>query len=93
MPTFEDALCLLVILLAYGIAGHMDFEDAVLLDETQQRPRHSASTDCWSATPSPTGNSAAQVSQLGTEPQHDDLADPTSDPAPEAIALCPPVID
>ena len=92
MPTFEDALCLLAIFLAYGIAGHMDYEDEVLLDETQQRPRHSASTDCWPTIPSPTGNSAAQVSQLGTGPQHDDLADPTSDPAPEAIAHCPPVI-
>lgn len=93
MPTFEDVLCLLVIFLAYGIAGHMDFEDAVLLDEIQQNLRHSPSTDCWSATRSPTGNCAAQVRRLGSNPQHDDLADPTSGPEPEAIAHCPPVID
>lgn len=93
MPTFEDALCLLAIFLAYGITGHMDYEDAVLLEETQQHLRRSASTDCWPTIPSPTGNSAAQVRRLGSNPQHDDLADPTSDPAPEAIELCPPVID
>ena len=93
MSTLKDALCLLAIFLAYGITGHMDYEDAVMLKETQQHLRHSASTDCWPTIPSPTGNSAAQVRQLGADPQHDDLSEPTSDPAPEAIALCPPVID
>lgn len=93
MPTFEDALSLLVIFLAYGVAGHMDYEDAVLQEEIQQRSRHSASTDCWPATPSPTGNSAAPDRRLGSNPRHDDLAKPASDPAPEAIALCPLFID
>ena len=92
MPTFEDALCLLVIFFAYGITGHMDYEDAVMLEETQQHLRRSASTNCWPTIPSPTGNSAAQVRQLDSDPQHDDLSDPAHDPAPEAIALCPPVI-
>lgn len=92
MSTFKDALCLLAIFVAYGIAGHMDYEDAVMLEETQQHLRHSVSTDCWPTIPSPASNSAAQVRHLGSDPQHDDLADPTSDLASEAIALCPPVI-
>lgn len=92
MSTIKDALCLLVIFFAYGITGHMDYEDAVMLEETQQHLRHSASTDCWPTIPSPTGNSAAQVRHLGSDPQRDDLSDPASGPAPEAIELCPPVI-
>jgi len=35
MHTFKDALCLIGILLAYGIAGHLDFEDAQMLEEAQ----------------------------------------------------------
>lgn len=92
MSTLNVALCLLAIFFAYGITGHMDDEDAVMLEETQQHLRHSASTDCWPTIPSPTGNSAAQVRQLGANPQHDDLSDPAHDPAPAAIELCPPVI-
>ena len=92
MSPLKDTLCLLAIFLAYGITGHMDDEDAVMLEEPQQHLRHSASTDCWPTIPSPTGNSAEQVRRLGIEPQHDDLSDPAHDPAPEALALCPPVI-
>lgn len=92
MSTIKDALYLLPILIAYGITGHMDYEDAVMLEETQQHLRRSASTDCGPTIPSPTGNSAAQVRQLGADPQHDDLSDPAHDPASAAIALCPPVI-
>lgn len=92
MSTFKDALCLLAIFFAYGITGHMDYEDAVLLEETQRTLQPSASPDCWPATPSPTGNPVAQVRHLGSDPQSDKPSAPTSDPRPEAIQPCPPVV-
>jgi hypothetical protein len=36
MVHFKNALCLLAMLVAYGIAGRMDYEDAVLLDQAQR---------------------------------------------------------
>ena len=36
MSTLKDVLCLLAILVAYGIAGRMDYDAAVMLEEVQQ---------------------------------------------------------
>ena len=36
MSTLKDVLCLLAILVAYGIAGRMDYDDAAMLEEAQQ---------------------------------------------------------
>ena len=36
MLTLKDALCLLAIFALYGIAGQMDYEDAVTAQEVQQ---------------------------------------------------------
>lgn len=36
MSTLKDALCLLAIFVVYGVAGHMDYEDAVAAQEVQQ---------------------------------------------------------
>ena len=33
MTTFKDLLCLLMIFVAYGVTGHMDYEDAVALEQ------------------------------------------------------------
>ncbi len=35
MSTVKDVLCLLFVLIAYGIAGGMDYDDAVMLEEAQ----------------------------------------------------------
>ena len=43
MSTLKDVLCLLAIFVAFGIAGRLDYEDAVMLEEVQQAPAH---TDC-----------------------------------------------
>ena len=40
MSTLKDVLCLLAILLAYGIAGRMDYDDAAMLAEAQQAAAH-----------------------------------------------------
>lgn len=92
MSTLKDALCLLAIFFAYGITGHMDYEDAVMLEETKQTPRRSASTDCWRAINARTGSPAAQVHHAGAYPLSNDLLAPTSGPPPEATELCTPVI-
>ena len=42
MLTFKEALCLLAILIAYGITGRMEYEDALLME--QVRPQVGA--DC-----------------------------------------------
>lgn len=44
MHTFKDALCLIGILIAYGIAGHLDFEDAQMLEEAQAPSQFSESS-------------------------------------------------
>ena len=44
MLTFKEALCLLAIVIAYGITGRMDYEDALLLEQARQR----AGADCVS---------------------------------------------
>ena len=33
MLTFKEALCLLAIVIAYGITGRMDYEDALLMEQ------------------------------------------------------------
>jgi len=92
MSTLKETLCMLAIFIAYGITGHMDYGDAVMLEETQRHLQPSASTDCWPTITLPVSHPAAQVRLLGSDPQHDDLSDPASGPPPEAIELCPPVI-
>lgn len=39
MTSFKDVLCLLAIFIAYGIAGRMDYEDAVRLEQIRQERR------------------------------------------------------
>ena len=92
MSTLKDTLCLLAIFFAYGITGHMDYEDAVMQEEVQRHVQPSASTDCWPTITLPTGNPVAQVRHPESDPQSNDLSDLTSGPQPEAIELCPPVI-
>jgi hypothetical protein len=52
MSTLKDALCLLAILIVYGIAGHMDYEDAVAAQEIQQASLHPDHPECPTAAPS-----------------------------------------
>ncbi|WP_038215266.1 hypothetical protein [Xenophilus azovorans] len=36
MSQWKDALCLLAIFAAYGLAGHLDYEDAVAMEEAMR---------------------------------------------------------
>lgn len=42
MSTFKDVLCLLAIFVLYGIAGRLDYEDAVDLEQIHQERLHTA---------------------------------------------------
>lgn len=36
MTTWKDVLCLLAIFVAYGLAGHLDYQDAVAMEEAMR---------------------------------------------------------
>ena len=40
MSTFKDVLCLLAIFVLYGIAGRLDYEDAVGLEQIHRERLH-----------------------------------------------------
>jgi len=46
MSTAKSFLCLLVIVVAYGIAGHLDYEDAVMLEEIERQSVVVVADDC-----------------------------------------------
>ena len=39
MTTANETLCLLSIFIAYGVTGHLDYEDAVQLEQTRRERR------------------------------------------------------
>ena len=90
MSTLKDLLCLLAIFVAYGIAGHLDYEDAVLQEETQRPRQQSASTECWPTHTSPAGKPATRVGHVDRE--NDTSSDSASGTPPDGIYLCPPEI-
>jgi hypothetical protein len=78
MVPFKDALCLLAMLVAYGIAGRMDYDDAVMLEQAQQAPAFA----CNHVRPSADPIAAAGGGAI--------LSDPTSDGPPEAFSSAEP---
>ena len=46
MSTAKSFLCLLAIVVAYGIAGHLDYEDAVMLEEIERQSAVVVADDC-----------------------------------------------
>ena len=49
MAALKDALCLLAIFVVYGIAGQMDYEDALAAQEIQQASMHPDHSECPTA--------------------------------------------
>lgn len=82
MSTFKDILCLLAIFVAYGITGRMDYDDAVMLEETQHSEKQSPQLGCPMAITSM--SSEQQIQALFT--------DPRQTPEPVAIEPCPVLI-
>lgn len=81
MSTLKDVLWLLAILVAYGIAGRMDYDDAVMLEEVQQPV---APADCLSGKTLTVNDPEVQANDLAFDPQTGG-ADPG---APEGDAPC-----
>ena len=49
MSTAKSILCLLAIVAAYGIAGHLDYEDALMLEEIERQSLVVVVDDCLQA--------------------------------------------
>lgn len=49
MSALKDALCLLAIFVIYGVAGQMDYEDALAAQEIQQASLHPDHPECPTA--------------------------------------------
>ena len=80
MVPFKDALCLLAMLVAYGIAGRMDYDDAVMLEQAQQAPAFACGR-----VPQATEPNSATAAGGGTV-----VSDPTRDGPPETFAVAEP---
>jgi hypothetical protein len=78
MSTLKNALCLLAILVAYGIAGRMDYDDAVMHEEAQQA---AAPADCLTGMTLTANGPEMQTDGLPFDPQTDgtDAASPEGD--------------
>ena len=46
MSIAKSFLCLVAIVIAYGIAGHLDYEDAVMLEEIERQSVVVVADDC-----------------------------------------------
>lgn len=66
MSTLKEVLCLLAIFVAFGIAGRLDYEDAVMLEEVQQAPAHA---DCSPTATPAISEPQAQPTTRPADPQ------------------------
>lgn len=67
MSTLKDTLCLLAILVAYGIAGRTDYDDAALQEDVQ---RAAALTDCTTDEARTIRGPQVQTNDLHFDPRH-----------------------
>lgn len=74
MLTFKEALCLLAIVVAYGITGRMDYEDALLMEQVRQQ----VGADC--ILPLASDNTLPEVGPTG----HPPVARPIEGTRPDA---------
>lgn len=64
MTTWKDVLCLLAIFVAYGLAGHLDYQDAVAMEAAMREdlpPRCQAPTGARAARQEPSPAQAMPV--------------------------------
>ena len=72
MSTIKDFLCLLLVAVCYGIAGRMDYDDAMLLDEAQRHPALTVDTDCAAAIPAASESNGHELVDPGDAPTNAD---------------------
>lgn len=85
MSTAKSFLCLITIVVAYGITGHLDYEDALLLEEIERQSVVLVADDCAQGE-----TSDASVRRL-SEPRRPDQPlprDATPSDAPASIPPC-----
>ena len=49
MSTIKDFLRLLLVVVCYGVAGRMDYDDALILEEAQRHQASAINADCPAA--------------------------------------------
>ena len=72
MSTIKDFLCLLLVVICYGIAGRTDYDDALLLDEAQRRPALTADISCPAAIPAVSESNERELVDPGAAPTNAD---------------------
>ena len=72
MSTIKDFLCLLLVVVCYGVAGRMDYDDALLLDEAQRHPAHAVDIGCPTAIPAVSESNERDLVDPGAAPTNAD---------------------
>ena len=72
MSTIKDFLCLLLVVICYGIAGRMDYDDALLLDESQRHPALAVDIGCPAAIPLASASNGHEFVDPGDAPTNAD---------------------
>ena len=86
MSTAKSFLCLVAIVVAYGIAGHLDYEDAVMLEEIERQSLVVVADDC---TPSETSEASMRRPGERWSPDQPLPRDATRSSASAFIPPCP----
>ena len=68
MSTIKDFLSLLLVVICYGIAGRMDYDDALLLDEAKRHPALAVDIDCAAAIPAVSESNGRELVDPGDAP-------------------------
>ena len=72
MSTIKDYLCLLLVIVCYGIAGRIDYDDALLLDEAQRYPALAVDIGCPAAIPAVSESKGRELVDPGAAPTNAD---------------------
>ena len=72
MSTIKDFLGLLLVVICYGIAGRMDYDDAMLLDEVQRHPALAVDIGCPPAIPAASESNGHELVDPGDAPTNAD---------------------
>ena len=72
MSTIKDFLCLLLVVICYGIAGRMDYDDALLLDEAQRHPALADDIGCPAAIPAVSESNGRELVDPSAAPTNAD---------------------
>ena len=72
MSTIKDFLCLLLVVICYGIAGRMDYDNTMLLDKAQRYPALAVDIGCPAAIPAVSESKGRELVDPGAAPANAD---------------------